>query len=80
MAESFGTEFTLVEVTNDDLGTPKKELWGATAKQDQAVTLVLMVVPEGWTAHLANGHLTPEQLSALRNLKLAPGEVYKLTK
>jgi hypothetical protein len=80
MAESFGTEFTIVEVTADDLVRLKKQLWVAAAKPNQAVTLVLTEVPEGWTADVATGHLTQQQLKALRNLHLKPGEVHKLTK
>jgi hypothetical protein len=41
MAESFGNEFTLVEVTTDDLVGAKTRLWVAAAKPSQAVTLVL---------------------------------------
>jgi hypothetical protein len=33
MAESFGTEFTIVEVTTDDLAVdPNTQLWVAAAK------------------------------------------------
>jgi hypothetical protein len=70
MAESFGTEFTLVEVTSDDFGRPRKHLWVAAAKPDQALTLVLTAVPEGWTAELATGRLTRQQLDALEALNL----------
>ena len=80
MAESFGTELTIVEVTADDLVRPGKQLWVAAAKPNQGVTLVLCEVPEGWTAQVATRSLTQQQLEALRNLHLKPGEVYKLTK
>jgi len=52
MAESFGSEFTMVQVTADDwsAGRPKRQLWVAAAKPMQALTLVLAAVPEGWTA------------------------------
>jgi hypothetical protein len=80
MAESFGGEFTIVEVTADDLDRPKKQLWVALAKPSQAITLVLSAVPEGWTAELATGQLTPLQSEALRDLHLRPGEVRELTK
>jgi hypothetical protein len=79
MAESFGSELTIVEVIPDE-DSPRKELWVAAAKPSQAVTLVLTEVPEGWTAHLATGHLTEIQLAGLQNLKLKPGEVRKLPK
>jgi hypothetical protein len=80
MAESFGNEFTLVEVTTDDLVGAKTRLWVAAAKPSQAVTLVLTQVPEGWTGGLATGRLTAQQSGALRNLKLKSGEVRELTK
>jgi hypothetical protein len=55
MAESFGNEFTLVDVTTDDLVGAKTRLWVAAAKPSQAVTLVLTQVPEGWTARSRRG-------------------------
>jgi len=77
MGQSFGNEFTLVEVVTDGVGgAPKRQLWVAAANSDQAVTLVLCAVPEGWTAATTGGRLTPEQ-TALLNLK--PGEVRVLT-
>ena len=56
MAESFGSSFTIVEVTADDLAPsePKKQLWIALAKPSQALTLVLAAVPEGWHGYV--GH------------------------
>ena len=76
MAQSYGNQITLVEVATDSLaGIPKKQLWAAAAKPDQAVTLVLCAVPVGWTATIADGRLTPEQ-EAILNLK--PGEVREL--
>ena len=80
MAESFGTELTIVEVTTDDLVRPETQLWVAAAKPNQAVTLVLTEVPEGWTANVATGHLTRQDLEILRTLNLKAGEVRKLTK
>jgi hypothetical protein len=78
MAQSYGNQITLVEVATDSLeGIPKKQLWAAAAKPDQAVTLVLCAVPVGWTATIADEHLTPEQ-EAILNLK--PSEVRELTK
>ncbi|RZN35615.1 hypothetical protein CWO90_03200 [Bradyrhizobium sp. Leo121] len=59
MAESFGNEFTIVEVTTDDTAIrPSRQLWVAAAKPSQALTLVLTAVPEGWTVELATGRLT----------------------
>jgi len=77
MAESFGSEFTIVEVTGDDFGRRGKQLWIAAAKPDQAITLVLTAVPEGWTAELATGRLTQQQIGALKRLRLEPGEVHE---
>lgn len=78
MGQSFGNQFTLVEVVTDSLttGIPKRQLWVAAARPEQAVTLVLCAVPVGWTATIADGCLTPEQ-GAILNLK--PGEVRELT-
>ena len=74
MGQSFGSQCTLVEVMTDSFvkGLPTTELWVAAAKPDQAVTLVLCAVPEGWTAATTDRRLTPEQ-EAFLNLK--PGEV-----
>jgi hypothetical protein len=82
MAESFGTEFTVVEVTADSRPANglRKQLWVAAAKPNQALTLVLTAVPEGWTAELATSHLTREQRKAFETLDLKPGEVRELTK
>jgi hypothetical protein len=81
MAESFGSSFTIVEVTADDLSPsePKKQLWIALAKPSQALTLVLAAVPEGWTAELVVQSLTEEQQRTLEGLNLKPGDVYRLT-
>jgi len=76
MAESFGTEYTFVEVTTDDVPA-KKQLWVAAAKPSQAITLVLAVVPEGWTATLAQP-LTRATLAGLDKLNVKPGDVRKL--
>jgi hypothetical protein len=77
MCQSYGSECTLVEVATDSFvrGLPTTQLWVAAAKPDQAVTLVLCAVPEGWTAATTDRHLTPEQ-EALLNL--TPGEVRQL--
>jgi hypothetical protein len=77
MGESFGNQFTLVEVVTDSSVSPERHLWVAAAKPDQAVTLVLCAVPLGWIATIAGERLTPEQEAAL-NLK--PGEVREWTK
>ncbi|WP_375161666.1 hypothetical protein [Bradyrhizobium sp. RDT46] len=77
MAESFGSEFTIVEVTSDSDSTT--ELWLALAKPSQAVTLVLAEVPEGWTAQVIPAVLTEKQLRMFEQVKLNPGEVYRLS-
>jgi hypothetical protein len=80
MAESFGSAFTIIEVTADDwsAGRPRKEFWIAAAKPSQALTLVLAAVPEGWTAELVTNPVTQQQQAALEQLNLKPGEVCKL--
>jgi hypothetical protein len=75
MGQSFGNQFTLVEVVSDSSDIPKRQLWVAAARPDQAVTLVLCAVPVGWTASVADERLPPEQEAAL-NLKA--GEVRQL--
>jgi len=75
VGQSFGNQFTLVEVVSDNSDIPKRQLWVAAAKPDQAVTLVLCAIPVGWTASLAGERLPPKQ-EAVLNLK--PGEVRQL--
>jgi hypothetical protein len=77
MARSFADgDVQLVEVTTDELirGLPKKQLWAAAAKPQQAISLVLAEVPEGWAAVLSDVHLKPEEAALL---KLKPGDVRK---
>jgi hypothetical protein len=77
MAESFGDKFTIVEVMEDD---GQKQFWAALAKPNQALTLVLSEVPEGWTAKLADRQqLSAKQSEVMRGLHLQPGEIYRLT-
>lgn len=78
MAQSFGGDFQLVEVTTDELGIrglPKKQIWVAAAKPEQAITLVLTAVPEGWSVVLLDVQLEPDE-AALLNMR--PGEVREL--
>ena len=75
MAESFGHEFTIVEVTSD---SGVQEIWLALAKPKQAVTLVLAAVPVGWTANLLPAVLTEKQQRTVEDVNLKPGDVYKL--
>ncbi len=77
MAESFGREFTIVEVTSDSGSTT--EIWLALAKPSQAVTLVLAAVPEGWTAHVLPSVLSEKQQKMFEEVHLQPGEVYRLS-
>jgi hypothetical protein len=78
MAESFGTEFTIVEVTSDDARS-SKQMWVALAKLNQALTLVLAAIPEGWTAEIIPAILTEKQRRLFEEVKLKPGDVYRLT-
>lgn len=75
MAESFGTKFTIVEVTGDDT---KTQVWVARAKPSQAVTLVLAAAPEGWTAQVLDLTLSPEQQKLFAELSLEPGDVCRI--
>lgn len=79
MAESFGTEFTLVETTSDNEMEPEKQMWLALAKPSQALTLVLAAVPEGWTAEIIPAVLTAQQQRLFEEVRLRPGDVYQLT-
>ena len=78
MAESFGDEFTIVEVTADDL-RPTTQLWVAAAKPNQAITLVFSELPEGWTAEAMIGKPSEALLKHFADLGLKPGGVRKLT-
>jgi hypothetical protein len=77
MAESFGSSFSVVEVTADD---SKTQLWIAVAKPSQALTLVLAAVPEGWTAEVLDVALTAKQQQMFEELNLAPGDVCRVDK
>ena len=78
MAELFGTEFTIVEVTSDDARS-SKQMWVALAKPNQALTLVLAAVPEGWTAEIIPAIFSETQRRLFEEVKLKPGDVYRLT-
>lgn len=80
MAESFGNSFTVIEVTADDLSADRSQIWIALAKPSQALTLVLAAVPEGWTAEVLDMKLTEKQQRTFEELKLKPGDVFRLTK
>jgi len=76
VAESFGSSFTVVEVTPDD--GSGKQLWLALAKPKQAVTLVLAELPEGWTAKVLPTVLSEKQQRTFEEVNLKPGDVYRL--
>jgi hypothetical protein len=71
-------EVQLVEVTTDNLirGAPKKRLWIVAAPPDRAIDLVLAAIPDGWSAQIADGYLTSEDVELLN---LSPGDVRELT-
>ena len=75
MAESFGSSFTVVQVTADDTTT---QIWIALAKPSQALTLVLAAVPEGWTAEVLSVAITSKQQRLFEGLKLQPGDVHRV--
>jgi hypothetical protein len=77
MAESFGNEYTIVEVFSDD-AEPKRQLWLAFAKPSQAPALVLAAVPEGWTAQVMPTLPTERRQRLFQEVNLKPGDVYKL--
>jgi len=74
MAKTHEAGVHLVRITTDDRA---HRLWVAATPRNQAVTEVLNLVPEGWTAALLPNKLTPQEVEVL-NLKL--GEVREITK
>lgn len=76
MAESFGNNFTVVEVSADDF--KKTQIWIARAKPRQALTLVLAAVPEGCTAEVMELPLTAEQQRTFEELNLVPGDIDRI--
>lgn len=78
MGQSFGNQFILVDVTTDASVRciALRHRWIAAAKPEQAVTLVLSAIPEGWAASLTGERPTSEQEETL---DLKPGEVRRLT-
>jgi hypothetical protein len=79
MGQSFGNQLTFVNVATDASvrGIAQRQLWIAAARPDQALSLVLSVIPEGWAASLADQSQTPDQGA---DLNLKPGEVRILTR
>lgn len=78
MAESFGNSFTIIEVTSEEASQPIKQMWLALAKPNQALTLVLAAVPEGWTAEVVRAVLTQRQQRLFDELNLKPGDIYRI--
>lgn len=76
MAESFGDQFTVIEVIPDSGSST--QIWLALAKPNQALTLVLAAVPEGWTARIVPNVLTEDLQSTFEEINLKPGDVYRL--
>ena len=78
MGQSFGNQFILADVTTDASvrGIALRQRWIAAAKPEQAVTLVLSAIPEGWAASLTGERPTSEQEETL---DLKSGEVRRLT-
>ena len=66
-------EVQLVRVTTEDR---EHQLWVAATSREEAITLVLNAVPEGWAAPLLGNRLTPLEVEVL---KLQRGEVRKIT-
>jgi hypothetical protein len=75
MAKSLKTGLYLVRVLTDDRAN---RLWvAAGSSPEDAVSLVLNAIPEGWSASLARAQLTPAEMEGL-NLK--QGEVHEITR
>jgi hypothetical protein len=72
MASSPAGGVHLVRVTTDDR---EHLLYAACGSRDDAVTLVLNAIPEGWTAALLPNRLSPEEVAVLA---LKPGEVREI--
>jgi hypothetical protein len=74
MAQTYVSGMYLARVTTDD---GERRLWVAAASREEAVTLVLDSVPEGWSATLLDTRLKPDEVALL---KMRPGDVRELTK
>ena len=66
------TQVNLVQVTPD---SRRRQVWLAAAPREEAISLVLNAVPEGWSAVLLP--LRPVDAS---QLKMQPGEVRELAR
>jgi hypothetical protein len=66
------TEVHLVQVTPDSC---RRRVWMVAAPREEAVSLVLNAIPEGWAASL----LPLRSLEAAR-LNMQPGDVRELTR
>jgi hypothetical protein len=65
------TQVNFVQVTPD---SRRRQVWLVAAPREEAVSLVLDAVPEGWSAVLL-----PLRPVGASRLKMQPGEVRKLT-
>jgi len=75
MARSIKTDIYLVRVLTDDR---TNRLWvAAGSSPEDAVTLVLNAIPEGWSASPALEQLTPAEAE---RLNLRQGEVHEMTR
>ena len=63
----------MVRVITDDR---EHQVWAVAASREEAVDLVLDVIPEGWAASLLTSKLRPQELEVLN---LRAGEVRKIT-
>ena len=66
------TQVNLVQVTPDNC---RRRVWMVAAPREEAVSLVLNALPEGWAASLLP--LRPVQAS---RLNMQPGDVRELTR
>jgi hypothetical protein len=66
------TQVNLVQVTPDDR---RKQVWLAAARPEDAISLILNAIPEGWSAILLP--LRPVNASALN---MQPGDVRELSR
>jgi hypothetical protein len=78
MGQAFKSDVQIVEVRTDDLdvrGIARREYWVAVAAPEQALMLVLAVVPEGWTVRLSD---VPARNIIPSSLKLQPGDAWPI--
>jgi len=75
MASSSMTGVYLVRVLTDERSN---RLWlAAGSSPEEAVSLVLDAIPEGWSARLAQEQLTPAEVEGL---DMKQGDAYEITR